>query len=283
MSTRDGRFGRDTVYEDYGSELVASWALDCTEVDGTPAQQSITVQIDSLDGVDYDDLVFTVAFHQANPVAILDIDGPLVDFPALDLTGGDGRDFWAQHHGLEGDAGGEVAAAVSEMQFLRIQQREFGERIRVLEAFIEEADAEMGVCRGRFRCLMRSVLNKVTGMASNAYETVMGPGKSHGNGTHAVPPSRKRPLWRPPFCPCAPSSSPTGPPPEPVPEDSPTVDDEAVPDEPDVADQSPHIEPPRPETPQTPDDDAEDQDRKTSTSANKVRSLPQSKSVHETP
>lgn len=277
LSTKDGRAGRDTVYEDYGSEIVASWALECTEVDDTPVHQSITVQIDSLDGVGYDDLVFTVAFHPSSPVAILDVDGPMVDFPALDLTGGDGHDFWTQHHGQEGAADGEVAAATSEMQFLRIQQREIGERIKVLEKFVEEADAEGGVCRGRLRCLVRSILRKVAGMASMAYETVMGPGKSHGEhhgtGAPAVPPPRKRPLWRPPFCPCAPSSPPTAPPPDPAPEDPPGADDEAdgLPDGADA--QSPDVQPPRPELPpHAPDDDAEKEDRKTLQPTKQVRS-----------
>lgn len=265
MSTQDGRDGRDTVYEDYGSEIVASWALECTEVDDKPVQQAITVQIDSLDDVDYEDLIFTVTFHQSNPVAILGVEGSMIDFSAVDLTGGDNQDFWTQHHG-EGDADSEVDAATSEIQFLRIQQREIGERIKVLEKFIQDSDAEKGVCRGRLRCFVRGILKKVAGMASKAYEIVIGPSHSHsehhGNGTHATHAPPKRPPWRPPFCPCAPSSPPTVPPPDPSPEDPPAEDDTFgnVPHAPEF----PDIEPPVPVVPPyIPGDDPDKENEKT--------------------
>lgn len=260
MSTKDGSGGRDTIYEDYGSEIVASWALECTKVDDRPIQQAITVQIDTLDGVDYDDLIFTVAFHQSSPVAILGVEGSMIDFPAVDLTGGDFQDFWTQHHS-QGDADSEIAAAKSEMQFLRIQQREIGERIQVLEKFIQETNAENGVCRGRLRCLVRSILKNVAVMASNAYEIVMGPSHAqsvhHGNGTYAARPPPQRPLWRPPFCPCAPSSPPTVPPPDPTPEAPPAADGKtgSLPDIPQPG--IPDIQLPKPEpVPHDPGKDA---------------------------
>lgn len=265
MSTQDGPGGRDTVYEDYGSEIVTSWTLECTEVDDKPVQQAITVQIDSLDGVDYEDLVFTVTFHQASPVAILGVEGSMIDFPAVDLSGGNNQDFWTQHHG-EGDADSEVEAAASEIQFLRIQQREIGERIKVLEKFIQDSDAEKGVCRGRLRCFMSNILKKVAGMASKAYEIVIGPSNSHsehhGNSTHAAHPPPKRPLWRPPFCPCAPSSPPTVPAPDPTPEDTPVADENTgnLPDIPEVEVpdiEIPDIEIPGVEPPKSDDPDKE--------------------------
>lgn len=279
MSTAAGDTGRDTIYEDYGSEVVVSWALTCTRSGDEPVHRSLTVEIDSLDGVPYEDLVFTVTFHQSSPVAILSVDGPLVNIPALDL--GEDGDFWAQHHGLEGEEA-EIAAAIAEMQFLRVQQREIGDRIKVLETFIQESDPEIVVCRGRFRCMVRGFLNKVAGMAHKAYETVMGPevdgsqGEYHGNGTHAAAPVRKRPEWRPHFCPCAPSSTPTAPPVDPGRPAAPATDDEAdgAPDVPDSA--STHTDPPESDLPaDKPDDDSKDESRETVPLNKQVRNSPE--------
>lgn len=159
------------------------------------------------------------------------------------------------------------------MQFLRVQQREIGDRIRVLETFIQESDPQIVVCRGRFRCMVRGFLNKVAGMAHKAYETVMGPeagegpeDQYHGNGTHEATPARKRPEWRPPFCPCAPSSTPTAPPVDPGrPADPVTGDDDEADSSPDVPDPAAtHVDPPKSDTPaEKPDSDSEDESQET--------------------
>lgn len=191
----------------------------------------------------------------------------MVNLPAVDL--GADADYWAQHHGLEGEEA-EIAAAIAEMQFLRVQQREIGDRIRVLETFIQESDPQIVVCRGGFRCMVRGFLNKVAGMAHKAYETVMGPeadgteGQHHGNGTHEATPARKRPEWRPPFCPCAPSSTPTASPVDPGRPAVPVASDEAdsSPDVPDPV--STHVDPPISEPPvDKPDNDSEDESEET--------------------
>ncbi|PKS09231.1 hypothetical protein jhhlp_003845 [Lomentospora prolificans] len=268
LSTHSGRSGRETIFEDYGSEVIASWALQCIEVDNKPVREAITIQIDSVDGTHVEDVIFTVAFHQSNPIAILSVEGQATSAPILDISARQ-KDYWSSASEND-DPDSEIQAAIEEIQLLRYQHREIIYRIKELETFVKQMESDgVSSCQGKFRCIMKHFLDRVAGIAAKAYSNVLGSDSDsnstyhpHGQtslhddgnddpGSEGI--SRphiplRRPSWRPLFCPCAPDDSTSRHP-------NPPSDDTSVPPlpiTPPVEDDSPST----PDDSQTPDDDA---------------------------
>ncbi|KEZ41380.1 hypothetical protein SAPIO_CDS7501 [Scedosporium apiospermum] len=223
LATLAGHSGRETIFEDYGSEVITNWVLQCIDVDDKPVRESITIQIDSIDGTHLEDVIFTVNFHQSSPVAILSVDGQATSAPILDISSTQ-RDFWAPASEND-DPDSEVQAAIEEIQLLRYQQREIAHRIKELESFVRQSESgNASSCRGKVRCIMKHFLDRVAGIAAKAYSNVVGsdsdsafksPNQTslHGDGEGSNESSTRlhiplrRPSWRPLFCPCSPDDS----------------------------------------------------------------------------
>lgn len=226
LATLTERSGRDTILEDYGSEVVAKWALQCVELDNKPVQETITIQIESIDNARLEDVIFTVTFHQSYPVAILSVEGQATSAPILDISASQ-KAYWIPAS-EDDDPDDEVQTAIEEIQLLRYQQREIAHRIKELEDFVRQVETgDASQCQGKFRCIMRHFLDRVAGMAAKAYSNVVGSHsdaasyndqtslhKNGGNASAGGASSRlhapiRRPSWRPLFCPCAPDDDST--------------------------------------------------------------------------
>lgn len=225
LSTLAGRSGRQTIFEDYGSEVITNWVLQCIEVDNKPVQETITIQIESVDGTHLEDVIFTVTFHQSNPVAILGVEGRATSAPILDISASQ-TDFWSSASEKD-DPDSEIQVAIEEIQLLRYQQREIIHRIKELETFVKELESgDASSCQGKFRCIMKHFLDRVAGMAATAYSNVVGTDSDSGSSQNSHGQTSlhsgegatsdgitrphipvRRPSWRPLFCPCAPDDS----------------------------------------------------------------------------
>ena len=177
------------------TSLVATWTSACVEWDNTPREQLLNLVIDSVNGSIVQDLRLRVLFQQIAPVQVSEATGRAA--AAVEQE-------YAPHETIDGEeppASEGLDTELAELERLREHATEVERLIAWKEQRIREAygwDDEQPQTCDSWRCLVQSLLEKVTGAAVNVFGGLSGHHHhkgdhhgsrhcGHGSGNHTFP------------------------------------------------------------------------------------------------